>query len=210
MNIETRFKVARDFERPKDGWRYTVPETGVTLEGDYFKTLYEKVRKHCVVNGLPAPPIEDIEDAACRETNPGGKHCIPRPSKPVAGMLPHLTLSMAERFVRSVWAALKNKEMVPREEAERRYRICTEECSLATDIGGCVGCHGVLKMVEKAMTNNPLPDIPKKRWCGACGCSTRLKAFLTNEALDRAESVRPQYWEKCWRYQPDPAPVKTE
>lgn len=207
MNEDTQYMVVRDFEAPKGGpWRYTVPETGFTVTGEYFKSLYANVRRHCEANNLPVPYQEDIEDGACRETNPGPSKCRKRPPKPVAGTLPHLSLAMAERFVLSVWGAIKDRKIVSKTEAERRFAVCMG-CPLATDIGGCTGCYGILKTVEKLWAKNPLPDVGEKRFCGACGCATRLKPWLFNSTLDRAEKERPLYWEGCWRNQPDPPEV---
>jgi len=206
MSEDTKYMVVRDFEAARGGWRYTVPETGFTVTGEFFSELYAAVLRHCEANGLPAPYQEDIEDAACRETNPGPKKCRPRPPKKVAGALPYLTVALAERFLRSVWGAIKDRKIVPKEEAERRYKICTEDCPLATDVGGCWrGCNAIAKTADKLWAKNPLPDIEEKRVCAACGCLTRYKAWLHNSTLDHAEGdERPKYWEKCWRYQPDP------
>ena len=199
--MSDRYIVRRDINGPPGGWKYTVPETGVTLTGQFFKTLYPQVRAHMEANSLPLPSNLEaiVMDGACRETNPGGSWCCKAPEKPHAGALPHLTLAKAETFVRSIMGALKNREFVSREEAERRHAICMD-CPLATSIGGCLGCHGILRMVEKLMKSNPLPDDPEKRFCSACGCYIRIKAFLPNQILDDAEKVKPAYHEKCWRY----------
>lgn len=193
-----KYEVRRDIQSPQGGWRYTVPETGVTVRGEFFKDLYQNVRNHYVANGLEAPDKEDVQDGACRETNPGGSWCGKKPPKPVAGALPHLTLAMAERFIRTVMHVVRSRKFVSKEEAIRRYEIC-KKCDLSTSIGGCLGCHGTLKLIEKVMVNNPLEDIESKRFCGACGCSTRLKTWIRNEDLDRAEKVRPAYHYSCWR-----------
>lgn len=206
MNDDKQYMVVRDFEAPRGGWRYTVPETGFTVTGEFFSDLYANVRRHCEANGLPAPYQEDIEDAACRETNPGPSKCQPRPPKPQDGALPHLTVELAMRFLRSIWGVIVSRKIVPKAEAERRYKICTEECPLATDVGGCWGgCNAIAKTAEKLWAKNPLPDIPEKRVCSACGCLCRYKAWIHNSTLDRAEQSKPRYWEGCWRYQPDPS-----
>lgn len=210
MSEDTQYMVVRDFEGIPGGWRYTVPETGFTVTGEFFKDLYSNVRRHCEANNLTAPHQEDIEDAACRETAPGPSKCRKRPPKKQAGALPYLTVALAERFLRSVWGVIKDRKIVSKEEAERRYKICTEDCPLATDVGGCWGgCSAIAKTAEKLWAKNPLPDIEAKRVCSACGCLTRYKAWIPNATLDRAEKEKPLYWEGCWRYRPDPTPLST-
>jgi len=196
--MDDEMMVRRDFESPPGRWRCTVPETGVTIHGQFFKELYQKICAHMVANDLPIPPRSTLEDRACRETNPGSSWCGKRPPKPAAGTLPHLTLALAAQFVSTVYEALKAKRLVPLAEAQRRYAVCMT-CPLATSISGCMGCHGILKNIDRAFPKNPIPDDPEKRFCGACGCVLKLKVWLPQDVLDRAEKVRPKYWEHCWR-----------
>lgn len=200
MTEEPKLEVKRDIESPPGGWRYTVPQTGVTIIGEFFRDLYQKVRAHMAANSLPMDDWfkDEVMDGACRETNPGTRWCLRKDPKPVAGMLPHLNLIMAETFIRSVIGAIKARKLVSHEEAKRRYDICMN-CPLATSIGGCLGCRGTLKLVQNIMLKNRLPDDPAKRWCGACGCHLSVKPWLPNEVLDQAEKVRPQYHPSCWR-----------
>lgn len=214
MSDDTPYMVVRDFEKPRNPWRYTVPETGYTVEGEFFKDLFDNVRRHCEANGLPQPYREDIEDAACRETNPGPSKCRKRPPKPVAGALPHLSLHLAERFLKTVWHVFKERKLVSREEAERRIEICRGNpekgippCPMATSIGGCAGCFGFYKMVTKMLGDkgNPIPDDDDHNFCSACGCHLPSKVWCPQEALDRAETVKPLYQEgRCWRLEDGP------
>lgn len=197
---EPQLTVRRDIQSPPGGWRYTPPQTGVTIRGEFFSDLYQKVRSHLIANGFDDVDQEEIEDGACRETNPGGSWCGRRDPKPTAGAMPHLTLALAERFIMTIWETLKARKIVSRDEAHRRHDICMA-CPLATSIGGCTGCHGILKRVAKAMTNDPLPDDETKRYCAACGCQTQLKPWIPNSILDKTEKVRPLYHEACWRWE---------
>jgi hypothetical protein len=130
MNENELLVVLRDIDKPPGGWRYTVPETGVTITADWYHTLIRRVTAHYDANGLPRDEDFDaiVEDGACRET-PGAR-CGRKPPKPVAGM-PVALLQTAERFLHTVWQSLKDRKFVPREEAERRIAICTG-CPLRT------------------------------------------------------------------------------
>lgn len=199
----------RDINAPQGGWKYTCV-TGTTLHAQFFKILWRDVQLHYAANGLQPPDRAEVEDGACRETNPGASFCGAKRKKIIDRMLPFLTLTVAERFVRSVWGALKDRRLVPRAEAERRHAICME-CPLSTELGLCMGCTGFLRLVEKALKNNPIPSVPKKDTCGACGCRLNLKCWIENDTLDKAEKTRPAYHESCWRLEANRgAEIKTE
>lgn len=196
---EPLLTVRRDIEKPPGGWKYTVPETGVVILGDFFSEMWPKIVRHYEANSLPVPDRELVEDRACRES-PGGR-CGPRRPKPVAGMLPHLTLGLVERFLLTVWGALKARRVVSREEALRRAEIC-RSCELLTGgIGGCRGCYTLLKAAEKLVSDNPVKMDEDKDVCGACGCYTPLLTWLPQDVLNEAVGdTMPRYKEgHCWR-----------
>jgi hypothetical protein len=200
-----RLIVLRDLERPPEAWRYTVPETGVTITADFYHLLYPLVVAHCRANSVPMGDDFDqiVEDGACRETT-GAKCGKPKP-KPVAGM-PLALLDTAERFIKSVWHALRDRQFVTREEAERRMAICLQCPLRTTRPGGCESCFSILKKAVKLMEDkNPIKIEPDedgtvRDTCGACQCLVLVKSLLPNSTLDKAEGDRrPPYWEKCWR-----------
>ena len=199
MTPEPLLAVLRDIEKPPGGWTYTVPETGVVITGDFFSSdLWPKIVRHHEANGLGEPDRGLVEDRACRES-PGGR-CGTRQPKPVAGMLPHLTLGLVERFLLTVWQTLKDRDFVSREEAERRAAIC-RSCPLVTGgIGGCEGCFDLIRKARDFVQSSPIKFEENKDACGACGCFLPAKVLLSNKTLDRAEGEqKPRYWEKCWR-----------
>jgi hypothetical protein len=201
MNNEL-LTVLRDVNSPPGGWKYTVPQTGVTITAQFWNGLLPQILQHLRANGVEITDelLLEIEDGACRETNPPG-WCRKRQPKPVAGQLPHLTLGMAEQFIKTVWEVIKERKLVDRAEAERRLAICMS-CPLATSIGGCEGCTTLYKkMVEMLATKNPLTVETGKEFCGACGCLLLAKTAIPNATLDRAEgSTKPRYLEgHCWR-----------
>lgn len=201
--------VLRDIEKPPEGWRYTVPETGVTLRGDFFEAVWKQLLRHCTANNLPEPDRAMVEHAACEETNPPGSRCgqaRPRPQadKPIQ----HLLLSHVERFLNTVWQAILDRKFVNREEAVRRVNVCLA-CPLRTTMpGGCTGCYTLVRKAESILRKRGSvqieedPDGFKRDVCGACGCFIPLKVVLENRTLDKAEGTeRPAYWSGCWRNQ---------
>ena len=194
--------VQRDIEKPPEGWRYTVPETGVTIKGDFFEEVWKKVVKHHEANRLPEPDRATIEDAACRETNPPGSRCGERRARPQQELpIQHLMLSHVERFLKTVWQAILDRKFVTPEEAARRVAVCIE-CPIRTTMpGGCTGCYTLVKKAEAILNKRGAIHLPDDRdVCGACGCFIPLKVVLENRTLDRAEAAeRPAYWTGCWR-----------
>lgn len=202
-NPDSLLHVQRDVESPPGGWKYTVPETGVTLTAQFYNVLLPMIVAHLKANGheVSDAALLVIEDGVCRETRPPGSWCAKRTPKPVDGTLPFLTLTTAERFLKTVWGTIRDRKFVSRAEAERRLAICMS-CPLATSIGGCSGCHSIVKKVTEFMDRaNPLTVEEGKEFCGACGCLLLAKSAIPNETLDRAEGEsRPRYWEGCWRH----------
>lgn len=207
MNSEDLLSVQRDIEAPPGGWRYTVPETGVTVTGQFFRILRDRTIAHLKANGVAVTEerLLEIEDGACRETKPPGSWCAKRPPKPVAG-LPLPLLTTVETFLKCIWTALVSRQFVKREEAERRLAIC-KQCPLRSEApGGCEGCYTLLRKARTLMGKNdalkiePDEDGKLRDTCAACLCLIPLKGWMGNAALDRCEGEKkPAYWEKCWR-----------
>jgi hypothetical protein len=201
--------VKRDIDKPPEGWKYTIPETGAVIKADFYTVLRDRVMRHRKANNLSIPDDYEafLQDAACRETNPPGSRCgvaapKPRDNKPI----PVLLLSHVQRFLETVWAAIVDRRFVSAEIAKERIGVCLT-CPLRTTMpGGCTGCYTLLGKAEKlltkkdAITIEPDADGYKRDVCGACGCFVPLKAWLENSTLDKAEGERrPAYWEGCWR-----------
>lgn len=203
MNPEDLLTVLRDVNSPPGGWRYTVPETGITIKAQFFNGLKQRVIKHLQANGVT---ISDerllvFEDGACRETQPPGSWCAKRAPKPVEGKLPHLTLAHLDRFLKSIWYAITQRDFVGREEAERRAEIC-RTCPLITGgLGGCSGCYTLLKKAQSLVEKNPITMDAGAEVCGACGCYVPILVHLKNSTLDKAVGEKmPKYAEgHCWR-----------
>lgn len=202
MNNEL-LTVLRDVNSPPGGWKYTPPQTGVTITTQFYNGLLPQVLQHLRANGVEITDelLLEIEDGACRETKPPGSWCSKRQPKPVEGQLPHLTLGHLDRFLKSIWGALVSRDFVPREEAERRAAVCAS-CPLVTGgLGGCSGCYTLLRATEKLVQKNPIRMGEDKDVCGACGCHIPLLVWCKNSTLDKAVGEKmPRYREgHCWR-----------
>lgn len=207
MNPEDLLHVQRDVNSPPGGWKYTVPETGITITAQFYSILVPRVTQHLLANGIP---VDDermmlIEDAACRETQPPGTWCAKRDPKPVAGM-PIPLLATVESFLKCIWTALVARKFVPREEAERRLAICMKCPLRSTTPSGCSGCYTLLKkansLMEKkgALSVEPDEDGTVRDACSACWCLITLKPWMTSATLDKCEGgSKPPYAEGCWR-----------
>lgn len=200
MKDEPRRVVTRDIEQPPGGWKYTVPETGVQIKAPYAASLLSRVKQHMAANSIPIPGDfkEVFEDAACRESELYGPFCGGAEPPVIGGMPVRITIGTAQRFIQTMMQVAKDRAFVSREEAERRAAICMQ-CPLVGHASGCSACNAAFKSVSKLLTGFPLQMEPYKEFCGACGCYLPLKAWIPNETLDRAETEKPPYHERCWR-----------
>lgn len=207
MNRPKPLSVLRDIESPPGGWRYTVPQTGVTLTAPFFRPLYQKVVAHMAANGIEVG--EDfrsvVEHGACIETKPPGSWCAVAKPKAVQSNRPAALLLYVDRFLRSVWHALKDRKFESEEVVAHRISVC-KNCPLRSDLpAGCLSCFSLVKSVLKFIERNPNRITPDedgvvRNACGACWCLIDAKVLLPNSTLDKAEgSERPAYWEGCWR-----------
>lgn len=205
MNNETELlTVIRDINSPPGGWKYTPPQTGITITSSHYSSLKDKVIRHLRANRVEVDEAV-IEDGACRETEnlPAG-WCRKREPKPVAGM-PVPLLSGVEMFLKSVWGTLKGRQFVHLEEAERRAAIC-RECPYRVDSpGGCVSCFSLIKAANNLIDRNPIKfeadaDGTVRDTCKACLCVCHIKVWVPSAVLDKAEGEkRPNFHPSCWR-----------
>jgi len=203
--VSDRLSILRDIESPPGGWSFKVEATGQTITGPYAAGVIGKVEQHMIANAVPIlPDFEEwVEDELCRQNGHGGPWCGKK-GKPIGTLVGKVfhTMASARRFLRTVVHAILAGKLVEREEALRRAAICLS-CPEATDIGGCWGCSGLLKTIERAIPNNPVKMPKEKEFCGKCDCWLRAKCWLPNEVLDKAEAGdRPEYWSECWRNAP--------
>lgn len=195
-------KILSDVESPPGGWQVTVPQTGVTVSARYAKDLRAKVLAHLDANGYePDPDFDEwFEDAACRES-PAAQRMCGEPNKTLSPKQKLITPAKAKRFLKTLRILLQKRELVSREEAERRAEIC-RNCPSAGNIGYCWGCAAVYRKVRRLLGGTPIDFEREKRFCLECGCLLKGKIWLPNSLLDQAEEGdRPEYAEGCWRDQ---------
>lgn len=126
---------------PHGGWRYTVPETGVTLRASSLDGLELAVLEHCVANRIPVKPHrkQTITNAVCEQSPGFCNHQDPT------------IRSMAKSFAHAMldWARSGFK-VVDKEQFEARLKLC-DDCdywrgwSAGFGYGRCrkCGCSGL-------------------------------------------------------------------
>ena len=206
-NPEDLLTVVRDVNSPPGGWKYTVPETGITITAPFWAVLKPRIIQHLTANRISVDDerMLQIENDACAETQPPGSWCQKRPPKPVAGM-PIPLLGAVETFLKCIWAAIVRREFVSREEAQRRLDICMECPLRGASPGGCTGCYTLLKKANSLLEDKGAFVIEAdadgfvRDTCQACLCVLPLKVWLGDKTLNRCEGgKRPPYARGCWR-----------
>ena len=201
--MSKRPTVMRDIEAAPGGWRFTVPQTGVTITGSFASQTRGLVRAHLRANSLPDIPDEDLNEALCAESGLGDPWCgsagettVRTPENPL-----YLTGNHVAQFLRTALRFVHDRKLVSREEAERRVGICMN-CPLATHIPPCPKCYGFSRLFNAATAFAKKMDLPVeegKTSCGACGCVISVLAWIDNATLDRSYKVLPDYHPTCWR-----------
>jgi hypothetical protein len=184
--------ISSDTQMPPGGWKFTVPQTKVTLRANYAGTLHGRVNAHLLANGHPVIGRAEFEDACCRESGHGEPWCTG-----VKNPRPVTTLAKVKSFLKTMKVVVQERKFVDADERERRLTIC-RACPLLTTEGlGCHNCVDDLRAVEKEV--GPLPPGAVDT-CAACGCLVVLKTAIANESLDRAEAGESvPYDPGCWR-----------
>ena len=100
----SRLTVTRDLESPRNGWSFTLPETGVTVTAPFYKVLRVRVAAHMRANAVPLPDDFDewLQDLCCRQSGLGSPFCGGAVAKRPDGKLPHLSLAVAKRFIETM------------------------------------------------------------------------------------------------------------
>lgn len=192
-----QYAITRDIEEPSGGWTYKVPHTGVTITAHSAYTMRMRVRAHLRANDIPIQDDFDewLDDDYCRQSGVGSPFCgRPVPKPPAGKVVP--SLAMLNRFVETMIRVIKARRFVPREEAERRAAICVN-CPANTKLGWCRKCQNLLgwaMRVMKGFQTEAKPDV-----CARCGCLLRVKVWIPNALLDKAEKAKVEYEPGCWR-----------
>ena len=193
---------------PPNRFRFTVPETGMKIEGELtWVGLLSRVKAHYEDNDIPLPQDwkERVEDQLCRQLPQGW--CEYTDGTPAKGTKSILS---AESIVKGITSlatmatnSIKGEEVfVSQNEANRRAEICSR-CYNNMTTNFCAGC-GVMQtitgMVSKVRGGRTTPSDASLYTCGVCGCRNEAivhiqrKVLLSGEKSETTEA-RPDW---CW------------
>ena len=185
------------------GFRYTQPESGMTLMANSFDALISKVSAHRRANNYPigAEFEQQLMDHLC-EKSPSA--CNDVPARQVIDRR-RLTIWDALKFTGIMVAdLLQGRPRESKEEATRRGSICAQ-CADNVQPEGCRACTDkkVQALVEKLAGAESTPYHGQLKSCKHCGCLNRaqiwfpldiLKSFMNNEQVEALP-------DHCWKKQ---------
>lgn len=181
------FALRNKMETPPGGWRFPRPDGSLITGGDVFD-LAKKVSDYRIINNIPlGDPESEIQDFLCRQ-NPHppcgpANRPQPKPGVKAKGV-------MVARFLNAMAQWMVHGGHVEQEEAERRAEICAG-CPWNTflDDAACFGCFGLTEKVMKIIGNRKTRMDDSLRFCGLCGCSNAVSAFVPMDILARAHKL---------------------
>lgn len=177
------------------------PEQRYITGGD-FADLVHKVTEFRIINQRPlGKPEEEIPDWICRNTEAACKPAAP------AKLMPGVKASgwMVARFLKAMASWMINGGHVDDAEANRRAEICAN-CQWNTEIGdgACSGCFGLTARVMQVIGGRKTRFDDSLRFCGICGCSNAVSAYVPIDILSRAHNLNDFPVDcgngiKCWK-----------
>lgn len=186
------------------GWKYRDPSNGVLITGTTWDQIMSNVRAYRRANGIPIGlGFEDeIEQELCRnhpEECTNYDENYPRKRS--------LTLSdiiAGSKVMMAFYAS--GKELVPREEAERRAQICLK-CPFNQHFAKtCYGICPELKNVVSAVINHVGTQYDADlHSCTVCGCFIQASVWLplstqchgVDQTQKNQFSNVPNCWKQC-------------
>lgn len=187
---------------PPDGWRYKVPDTGVTVKGSHWGHLLMRVEEHLVANNLPVPlNLEEyVENYMCG-LFPDMCEDVEIPKSPHKKK--KMTVGDVLRFTAMIGADMLNgRKRESNEEANRRANICAD-CVDNIDPDGCSGCDRgrMEKLIEKLTGSIATKHDSRLKSCRHCGCINKAQVWFPIDLLQRFTTVEvdkalPQH---CWK-----------
>ena len=184
---------------PPGGWRYTQSESEVLLEAPNFPELLKRVEAHRRANDYDLSPgwKDRVETEICAALN---LDCLPRKEEPLKRVV---KWSEVFSFVTTVsrWLTLNGGQCVEPKVAERRAAICAA-CPNNIPISGCVGCHSLTKLVERAIGKGRETSHDEKlEGCRICGCTLKAKIHVPKEAMQGEKPLA--FPDHCWMLSED-------
>lgn len=192
-------KPTQTVETPPGGWKYTEPQTGVTITHTNFRAFMAKIFEHREANELFTGSgwKDDVLDLVCRQNPTTICHDEDKPER-------RMDLSDVRRFAITLsnWIG-QGAQWVPQEEAERRATICSTgnngaPCPRNKTINGCWGCKGALNWIVEMMGNRTTSRDADLQQCSACFCTLRAKCHIPLEVMLEGQEPLADLPEYCW------------
>lgn len=174
-------------QAPPGGWRFTVDETGVRLQGTTMGELMTNVNKHLEVNELPEIVGLDslIEQRICDEvpTYCSGSGPELKPVMSARRRTIHEVISGTKTIGSWLVQRAMGKGTVEPEEASRRAKICIG-CAENQEPTGCSSCNMAAKnQILERLVPFAIAEDGQLKSCRPCGCMLSVKVKVAKEIL---------------------------
>ena len=194
------FRVVNKVVVPPGGWRYTQPETRVTLESLTFDGLLYQIESHRKGNGIPLTKDWQlrVELELCQDPDVARINCgAPAQGPPIKDRKVDLTDVL--RFMRVIneWGWKTKFKFVKQELAEARASVC-ETCPMNVVVSGCHGCAGVTRWMEELLPEDRRFPSKNINSCQICGCYLPLKIHIPLEINLKSKPSNAEFPEHCW------------
>lgn len=189
-------------ETPSRGWFHIQKETRLKIVGESLDDLSVKVAQHRSYKGLPRATVAeaniDIQRQICSRLSE--RECVAEGIGDEWVPVKDAILPKMEEIVSFSKAALEwlasGRQLVPKEEAERRADIC-KGCQMNSPLHGC-NCGLIYKMIASSV---PLDRRDAELGiCGACSCELKSKVNLPENVIRASNEGRNIAWPAhCWQ-----------
>lgn len=187
------------------GFHYTDPNSGMDIFGTTFQMVIDRTVEHRRANGYPIGLglVDEIEEQLCLT--------YPNECTEGDGSIPRKTQHTLQDIVNGTRVMLAFKSsgsnIVSREEAERRAKICIGCPYNASFIKPCSGiCQELRSLVNWIIDQQGTQYDSKLHSCNLCGCFLQASIWLrledqcvgvTNEMRDKFKFTKERY--NCWK-----------
>lgn len=185
---------------PPGAYRFYVGETDTEITASPYdvKQLKRLVRDHLKANGIERDEpefTEWFEHELCAQLMLSSEYCEGADDayKPKT-----IRIGDVVRFAKAVakWTAKKFK-CVPKEEAERRAKICAS-CPMNRPVR-CLGCANIMPELMRVIGGRTTSMDKRLKSCMACSCALRAMVHLPGKILRDTSPEGAVYYEKCWK-----------
>jgi hypothetical protein len=186
-------------------YKLNLPEMGTVGEGRDFNHLVRSVADHRRANALPVGlGLADEVERECCKAYPD--MCMDKdPNLPTVKRLSWSGVLRGTTVLSSLIAS--GDPLVPRDEAIRRAKICSE-CRYCVEFSKpCGGICGPLLTAVKALIGSASTPYDKGKSCGICECYADAHVWVPMEHLDKGltDTMRAQFANISWCWKKSPA-----